>query len=503
MSDTPHEALPLPGPQGSLPTPGPHAPPPGQLAPPDESSLTGMWRADDGGVYFLRQIDDVLWWVGLSQGDALYPGLHFCNVFHAKVTGQIVTGEWSDVPRGTTSNRGTMTLTFVDGNPQLLLRKPETGDGFSGSRWWRPASSPWPVVSAGYLFPGTLKNVVKNGHVHEKSSLADNLEIHKDSVTVFGTTTRTGTHTNLPVTVNYPSDQGRSYSDFICLNDPSFFGVGDQPDGDVTFDFLIDRDQVSQRQPNFLAGVNSPARADIVTKMAGSIEGEIIMYGRGADCDDDAKETSPPLFPGWAEDTGNSVLFNGRPIRVASGVGSSERSFLTELSYGDPVRVTGALVFDTGHDGWPLEVHPVYSVDKITATFSRDLSGVWADDVGNTYYLRHDLADNTVWYAGISPLGDVAFGQVFRGTFNPAPVVTEASAIPEGVGVPVLPWNTLTGSVAAISLGFGISPSFESSRTQLGDTGPMTFGLSSVRLVGRDVPAFTMGDFMLIKLYDA
>ena len=83
----------------------------------------------------------------------------------------------------------------------------------------------------------------------------------------------------------------------------------------------------------------------------------------------------------------------------------------------------------------------MYSVDRIAATFSNDLSGAWADDIGNTYYLRHDLTDNTVWYAGLSPLGSEAFGQVFHGIFYPAPKVFGDSAVPEGIGgsPPVLP----------------------------------------------------------------
>lgn len=62
---------------GSLPMSGGHGVPPGQAALPDNSTLTGIWLADDEGVYFLRQIGVVLWWLGLSAG-GLYPGLQFC-----------------------------------------------------------------------------------------------------------------------------------------------------------------------------------------------------------------------------------------------------------------------------------------------------------------------------------------------------------------------------------------------------------------------------------------
>jgi hypothetical protein len=110
-----------------MPDPGPVVPP-GPAAPPDEpSSLTGIWVANDGGAYFLRQIGDALWWAGLSSG-LMHPGLQFCNVFHGTVTDSAVTGEWSDVPRGATSGRGTLTLRPAGGGPPSELTGSRIGD---------------------------------------------------------------------------------------------------------------------------------------------------------------------------------------------------------------------------------------------------------------------------------------------------------------------------------------------------------------------------------------
>jgi hypothetical protein len=495
--------------------------PPGPVAPPD-TSLTGAWLADDGGIYFLRQLGGTLWWVGLSQAGAFYPGLHFCNVFHGTVTGTIVTGEWSDVPRGSTANRGQLALRLVDGSPaeQRLLRDSATG-GFSGSSWRRAAGSPWPAATtAGILFHQVLKNVHKLQILFwggDNETLADNLFFIKDAASVFGTVKAWKEHNEKAVLANYPPDQSRSYSDFICFNNSLTYGVGgvgDQPDGDVTFYFLIDRDQVRDRQPAFFAGIEQEQTLVFGTMLA-PVEGEIIMYGRAANCD--AKEATPPLFPGWAEPAGSSVLFNGRPIPAifpSPGMGPGQHTFLSDLAFEDPVRVTGALVFDDGHapniGHGPMEIHPVYSVDKITATFSSNLSGAWADDVGNTYYLRHDPADNAVWFAGLSPHGSVAFGQVFRGTFYPRQVVVGEAAVPEGIGPsPILPQDAVAGEFAAIGLGYGTAPPFETSGMRLGDTGAVTFGLGQTRLAGRDVPMLVTGDvrrgdyFRLMKLYDA
>lgn len=509
MSEPFHDGPPAPDIHGAADDP---------IAPPDPP-LTGIWQADDGGMYFLQQTADILWWIGLSQAGSFYPGLHFCNVYRGSITGNVITGEWSDVPRGITSNRGRMTLRSSQAQ---LLRDPATGDGFSASTWRRVSSSSWPVISANDLFPDTLKNVQKNSFLVDRGNetLADNLLFIRDAASVFGIIATGTDHETLPVIVNYPWDQSKFYTTFICLNDSSsygFRGFGDQDDGDVTFFFQVDSDQIRARQPRFFADVDQLRQSKVHDKLSDPIEGEIIMYGRAAGCDDGA-EASVPLFPGWAEPGGSAVLFNGRPIPVITVRPGDPpvESFLTELRYGDPVRVTGVLVFDLGHQDWhwfppgpdpytKLEIHPVYSVDRIAATFSNDLSGAWADDIGNTYYLRHDLIDNTVWYAGLSPLGSEAFGQVFQGLFHPASEVFGDSAVPEGIdgSSPVLPQNTLTGNAVAISLGYGTLAPFKTSGTRLGDTGAVTFTLGSTKLAGRYVPTLSTEEFRLMKLYDA
>jgi hypothetical protein len=455
-------------------------------------------------MYFLRQTGDTLWWLGLSGG-LLHPGLQFCNVFRASVSRSAVTGEWSDVPRGATSGRGTLTLRPA-GDDQLL-RVAESG-GFGASIWRRTSTSQWPVIAVYDALTETFKNVVKDGQVAEKSTLADNLWPLRDSVSVFASIARSGDRARPAVDVAYPRSahpvRRFTYSDFICLNEPS--APGDQHDGDVSFWFLTDVGQIVDAQPDFYAGVEYQ-EGYIRGKLTVPIEGEIIMFGRAADCGAEHAETAPPLFPGWAERVGGSaVLFNGRPIQVivpgnAGGVPAGP-NFLTELSFGDPVRVTGALVFDNRHAGDDpdkLEIHPVYSVDKITATFSANLSGAWTDDVGNTYYLRHDPADNSVWYGGMSPLGRGAYGQVFRGTFHPGQPAEPAGA----GGSPTPPQDAVRGDVIAIEFGYGAAPVSGATGSRIGDTGAVTFGLGRTELAGRDVPTLAAGGFRLMKLYDA
>jgi hypothetical protein len=482
--------------------------PPGPIAPPDNTNLSGSWLADDKGTYYLRQIGDELWWVGVSAG-LMYPGLESCTIFHGSVTDSGVTGEWSAVPRGALHGHGTLTLRRADNNQ--LLRVEEIG-GFGASTWRRPSPSTWPVVIIDQDFSTTLKNVVANGHVTEKTTLLDNLKPLKNTVSVFGNIARDIDEADAPpVTVSFPRSirprQGFSYSDFICLNQPSSLGAGGQPDGDTTFWFRTDTGQIA-RQPAFYDLLEPQLRDEIEHKLKDQIEGEILMFGRSADCGDEGADTANPSFPGWAERVqGSSVLFNGRPIDVVVpgplGALPSSPTFLTELSFGDPVRVTGALVYDTGH-GEKLEIHPVYAVDKITATFSADLSGGWADDVGNTYYLRHDLTDNSVWYAAISPLGYSGYGQVFQGTFHPRQVVSSQAAAPENIGPsPISPQDVVTGEFAAIGFNYGGAPPTAITGSRIADTGAVTFGLGRTKLAGRDVPMLSTGGFRLMKLYDA
>jgi hypothetical protein len=468
--------------------------------------------ADDGGWYFLRQFDTDLWWVGVSAGQ-LYPGLQFCNVYHASVDGLDITGDWSDVPRGVTSNGGSLTLALGEDN--LLHKISDTG-GFGASTWQRPLSVPWPVISVAEALQRTLKNVVGNPDTTEKQTLADNLQLLKAPVTVFASiVSDNDIHpTANPVYVTYPNDsnspqQSYTYNEFICLNESWLIpgALRGQNDCDATFMMLCDTSWID-RVPHFFDEVEEYHDTIYQSVTDENFEGEMLMYGRSADCNDEGAETRPAIFPGWAEQADSSVLFNGKPISITN--------FLSEIYVTVAVRVTGALVFDTGHSSNKLEIHPVYSVDKITATFS-GLSGVWADDVGNTYYLRHDSTDNTVWYVGLSPLGSAAFAQVFHGTFYPAP----ASKLPEAVSedsvapapkpdFPVTPQNILTGDAVAIDLGWGTAPPIEASGTRLGDTGPMTFefgsadlGSASGNLTAGNIPALSMGDFRLIKLYDA
>jgi hypothetical protein len=126
-------------------------------------------------------------------------------------------------------------------------------------------------------------------------------------------------------------------------------------------------------------------------------------------------------------------LINGRPLAAEvvakeTQIENTDHDFevltlrnQSILNMLDHVRVIGVVTTDTGPEGHgdknpAPEIHPVYSVDIITATGRENLSGVWADDFGGTYYLAQ--TGLTVWGFGKSPLRDDEFGLVFKATFG-------------------------------------------------------------------------------------
>ncbi|MFK0733154.1 MAG: hypothetical protein ACFKPT_23675 [Gloeotrichia echinulata GP01] len=93
------------------------------------SSLTGVWNCNDGGVYFIRQVGNQMWWYGQSADG----GETWSNVFQGTINGNKVIGSWADVPKGTIRGYGEMTLR-ISGN---RIQKISGGENFGGSVWSR------------------------------------------------------------------------------------------------------------------------------------------------------------------------------------------------------------------------------------------------------------------------------------------------------------------------------------------------------------------------------
>ena len=104
----------------------------GPTEPGESGGLTGVWEADDNGIYYLRETaDGRLWWFGTDVGRST--GNTFSNVAVGQIDGDVIQLEWADVPYGTWLYRGDLTLRVsADGT---TLTKLEATGGFGGSTW--------------------------------------------------------------------------------------------------------------------------------------------------------------------------------------------------------------------------------------------------------------------------------------------------------------------------------------------------------------------------------
>ena len=94
-------------------------------------NLTGAWGADDIGTYYLRQIGKTLWWLGLSRDQ----GRTFANVFHGTVAGEVIQGDWIDVPMGQAPVLGNGSLTLNGGSQSTELIKISRSSAFGALTW--------------------------------------------------------------------------------------------------------------------------------------------------------------------------------------------------------------------------------------------------------------------------------------------------------------------------------------------------------------------------------
>jgi hypothetical protein len=95
--------------------------------------LTGAWSGSGGGVYYIRQVGDCIWWFG-TEIDSIEPGVTgqggFANVAAGRMNGPLIQMEWADIPLGDISGGGGLTLVYDDASDQLWVTQ-QRGD-------WQP-----------------------------------------------------------------------------------------------------------------------------------------------------------------------------------------------------------------------------------------------------------------------------------------------------------------------------------------------------------------------------
>jgi hypothetical protein len=87
-----------------------------------------VWGDNDGTTYYVHQVDDAVWWLGMGP----FRDESFAQVFHGTLQNETIHGFWQDVSLGTGDSGGPLTL-HVD--PGKLLLVPEPGGPLSDTRW--------------------------------------------------------------------------------------------------------------------------------------------------------------------------------------------------------------------------------------------------------------------------------------------------------------------------------------------------------------------------------
>jgi murein L,D-transpeptidase YcbB/YkuD len=92
--------------------------------------LSGIWSSDNGGVFYIRQTGNNLWWLG--ENNPSNPD--WADVAKGGIDEDVISLEWADVPKGTNNLQGTLVLRIESNDVLQMINS--TG-GFGGSKWTR------------------------------------------------------------------------------------------------------------------------------------------------------------------------------------------------------------------------------------------------------------------------------------------------------------------------------------------------------------------------------
>ena len=88
--------------------------------------LTGFYKANDNGYYYLRQVGSTVYWFGE------HPNGGWANVFKGKLTGNTLKGQYYDVPKAGAKGYGSLILQVSTSGHKI---QKVSGSGFGGSVW--------------------------------------------------------------------------------------------------------------------------------------------------------------------------------------------------------------------------------------------------------------------------------------------------------------------------------------------------------------------------------
>jgi hypothetical protein len=117
--------------------------------------LTGTWQDDNGTTYILRQINDNLFWSMDSR-----PGVH--NVFYGVITGNMINGQWADLPDGQKRGNGNLVLN-IESNDRF--KKISQSGNYGAGIWTRAGTSDYPPLG-GVWYAYYPKYGIKEAQCH-------------------------------------------------------------------------------------------------------------------------------------------------------------------------------------------------------------------------------------------------------------------------------------------------------------------------------------------------
>lgn len=92
-------------------------------------NLTGKWKCNDGGIYYIRQKQqEVMWYGERSNIDTPWS-----NVANGSIGGSNLILRWMDVPKGANMYEGILVLKISSDDKKLTAEIRE--GGFGGYEW--------------------------------------------------------------------------------------------------------------------------------------------------------------------------------------------------------------------------------------------------------------------------------------------------------------------------------------------------------------------------------
>jgi hypothetical protein len=97
--------------------------------------LTGAYMGKPDGVYYIRQIGSSIYMYGEEKSQSYPP--FWSNIAYGTVSGNTINLAWVDMPKGSTQNSGTLTLSITQPGGMTVLTVNQQTGGFSTTQMIR------------------------------------------------------------------------------------------------------------------------------------------------------------------------------------------------------------------------------------------------------------------------------------------------------------------------------------------------------------------------------